>query len=82
MTTRDEIRDEYNRAQRERLRDEFAAAALTGLLASEAADDSWLKLTQPPIIYKGIVQHAYAFADAMLAHRDANPLPAPAQAPQ
>ena len=47
-------------AERQRLRDQFAAAALTGLLAS----------MQKNVLAEDAASHAYEVADAMMAARE------------
>jgi hypothetical protein len=47
-------------AERQRLRDQFAAAALTGLLAS----------MQKNVLAEDAAAHAYEVADAMMAARE------------
>ena len=54
---------------REELREELAGAAPAGLLASGDTDEA-----------SSTARVAYEYAHAMLAHRDANPLPASAGA--
>lgn len=65
MTTEDhmmrELIEEGERSARRKLRDQFAMAALTGLVASDTSNGkSW----------KIIAESAYASADAMLAQRE------------
>ena len=47
-------------AERQRLRDQFATAALTGLLAS----------MQKNVLAEEVASHAYEVADAMMAQRE------------
>jgi hypothetical protein len=53
-------------AERQRLRDQFAAAALTGLLARPEFDDD-------PLDYRYMCRAAYKWADAMMQERQAEP---------
>lgn len=50
-------------AERLRLRDKFAASALSGMLARESIDDD-------PLEFHFLCEHAYKWADAMLDARD------------
>jgi hypothetical protein len=52
-------------AERERLRDTFAAAALSGMLARPDIDDE-------PLEYHFLCEAAYRWADAMLRERERN----------
>jgi hypothetical protein len=52
---------DHKRARLERLRDEFAMAALTGMLIGEWLSD------------KGVATTAYEYADAMLRAREVKP---------
>ena len=57
----EQIRREIAEAtERQRLRDQFAAAALTGLLAS----------MQKNVLAEDAASHAYEIADAMMAARE------------
>ena len=53
-------------AERQRLRDQFAAAALSGLLARPEFDDD-------PLDYRCMCRAAYKWADAMMQERQAEP---------
>jgi alcohol dehydrogenase YqhD (iron-dependent ADH family) len=53
-------------AERQRLRDQFATAALTGLLARPEFDDD-------PRDYRYMCRAAYKWADAMMLERQAEP---------
>jgi hypothetical protein len=52
-------------AERQRLRDQFAAAALAGLLARPEFDDD-------PLDYRYMCRAAYKWADAMILERQAD----------
>jgi len=56
-------------AERQRLRDQFASAALSGLLARPEFDDD-------PLDYRCMCKAAYKWADAMVEERKTEP-PAP-----
>lgn len=47
------------------LRDQFAMAALTGLLAGQGGEDCWWQRERESLCW-----HAYLYADTMLAERD------------
>jgi hypothetical protein len=65
----EQIRREIAEAtERQRLRDQFATAALTGLLARPEFDDD-------PIDYRYMCRAAYKWADAMMQERRAEPPP-------
>jgi hypothetical protein len=53
-------------AERQRLRDQFATAALTGLLARPEFDDD-------PLDYRYMCRAAYKWADAMMQERQTEP---------
>jgi alcohol dehydrogenase YqhD (iron-dependent ADH family) len=53
-------------AERQRLRDQFAAAALSGLLARPEFDDD-------PLDYRCMCRAAYKWADAMVEERQTEP---------
>lgn len=48
--------------ERQALRDQFAAAALSGMLARPSIDDD-------PLEFHFLCEHAYKWADAMMDHR-------------
>jgi hypothetical protein len=59
---------DWKQAERERLRDTFAAAALTGLVASNADLEDTMQ---------GVCEDAYSWADAMLRERGRPDRPQP-----
>lgn len=52
--------------ERQAIRDQFAAAALSGMLARPSIDDD-------PLEFHFLCEHAYKWADAMLEARKVNP---------
>jgi hypothetical protein len=58
---------DHNRAKLERLRDEFAMAALTGMISAVDPKSEGSQAIKP------ITEAAYDFADAMLKARETKP---------
>jgi len=60
------LQAQADHAERQRLRDQFATAALAGLLARPEFDDD-------PPDYRYMCKAAYKWADAMMQERQAGP---------